>query len=253
MKLLITADPGARSNFVAAWLQDRLRPGLFDVGTQIGGGFIKCHTDWNNQQASNFPGKKIRLQTSFDMLHLHLYLFLMKNVYPQIPTMDPDQFSFAVTNKLIESAKEWFLHDQQIDQSLYGRVLTIADTFKRDCMIDLYQWYNGSLPVGDYVMVLDDVNQINLVSLPANHSCCISALILEKEHRLGLCEIERAWSLSEIYENTASDQLYATIDQVIHPDNYGRSDVFGQGVNETTKKLAQTYAASKSEDSHGTV
>lgn len=239
MNLLITADPGARSNFVAAWLQDRLVPGLFDVGMHIAGGFIKCHTDWNNEQARVFPGRKIRLQTSLHMLSLHLYLFLIKNVYPQITTMDPNQFSFEVTNKLIESAKEWFDHDRQIDTALYGRSISFADTFDRNCMIDLYRWYNRLQPSQNYVKILDDINYRNQISLSINHSCSISALILEKEHRLNLLEIERAWSLAAIYATTNQDELYATIDGTIHKDNYSRSDLFGMGVNQITRTLSQ--------------
>jgi hypothetical protein len=237
LNLVITADPGARAHFIAAWLQNQLISGLFDVGTEIIPKFTKLHNDWANEQVLILPGRKIRVQPSYHMLYLHMYLFLIKNVYPQIPTMNRDQFSFDVANKMIESGKEWFYHDQQIDIALYDRTMTFADTFDRNYMIDLYQWYNNSPPTEQYIQILNEINNNNQIILSKNHSCNVSAMILEKEHRLGLREIERFWSLSDIYSSVEIEQLYDTIADAIHKDNYGRSDKFAVGINEMTAKL----------------
>ena len=237
MKLLITADPGARAHFVATWLNNDLQKPVFDVGSKIHTPFLKQHTDWDNKIAEKFAGTKIRINTSFQMLDLHLYLFLTKNVYTQIPDLDQNQFGFEITNKMIESAKDWLYHDQQIKTSYYDHVMRFSDTFDTDYMINLYRWFNGHRPAADYVRILSTCNQMNLITVPRNHSCTVAAMILEKERRLNLPEINRYWSLMEIYRTTSPDDLYETISHAIHADNYGRSDLHGVGVNERTNQL----------------
>lgn len=232
---MICADPGARSNFVASWLYGDLTRPVFDVGSTIRTPFVKQHTDWNNKIAAQFAGKKIRIKTSFQLLDLHLYLFLIKNVYPQIPDLDQNQFGFDVTSKMIENAKDWLYHDRQIDIALYDHVMEFSHTFDTNHMVDLYRWFNGHQPAADYVRMLLSCNQVNQIQLPPNHGCAVAAMILEKEYKLNLPEIDRYWSLLEIYRTTPQDDLYETISQAIRADNYGRSDLHGVGVNERTK------------------
>lgn len=234
--LMICADPGARSHFVASWLQGDLIDSAFDVGLVNHTQFLKKHTDWNNCVAKQFNGKKIRIKTSFCMLDLHLFLFLIKNVYPQIPGLNADQFSFDVTTKMIESAKDWLYHDQQVELCCYDRVLSFSDTFDSDCMIELYQWFNDGAPSDDYIEILHSCNQANKMTLPRNHSCVIAAMILEKEHRLNLPEIDRFWSLLDVYAKTEQNELYDTITGLICHSNYGKSDLHGIGVNERTRQ-----------------
>lgn len=237
MNLLVTADPGARAHFVATWLNGDLCEPAFDVGSTIRTPFVKQHTDWDNKIAAQFAGKKIRIKTSFQLLDLHLYLFLIKNVYPQNPDLDQNQFGFDVTSKMIESAKDWIYHDRQIDIALYDHVIQFSDTFDTDHMVDLYRWFNGRCPAADYVSMLSSCNQVSQIQLPPNHGCAVAAMILEKEYQLNLPEIDRYWSLLEIYRTTPQDDLYETISHAIFPDNYGRSDLYGVGVNERTKQL----------------
>ena len=70
--LLIHADPGARSGFVSAWLQDDLAKAEFDVGISAGTKFSKIHTLDSVDQIKNFSGTRIRIRPSFDKLNLHL-------------------------------------------------------------------------------------------------------------------------------------------------------------------------------------
>jgi hypothetical protein len=237
LRLLIAADPGARAHFIASWLHKELLPGFFDVGRNIPTQFMKHHTDWQNCEAKAFRGKKLRVKTSFNMLHLHLYLFLVKNVYPQIPDLDRNQYCFDVTNKMIESAKDWFYHDRQIDETLYDRVMQFSDTFDVDFMRDLFHWFNNEIPSDEYVKVLQDINQMNSIELSKNHSCYVASMILQKEHQLNLPEINRFWSLAHTYETVGQDDLYDTIVRMICQDNYGQSDLHGIGVNERTRHI----------------
>jgi len=236
LNLLITADPGARAHFVAAWLTDRLEPNHFDVGiSSKSQDFVKNHTDWNNDFARNFSGVKIRVRTSFRKLYLHLYLFLIKNIMSE--DLDQDPYGLACVNKMIESAKFWFHHDNQVDESLYDHVLEFADTFDRDCMIDLYQTRNRKQPGDQHLQAMDSINQNNLANIDKNHACHIGAMILEKEHTLGLREIDRIWSLEQIYQTTSKENLFETISSSIYQDNYGTSDLHGIGVNKITRSI----------------
>jgi hypothetical protein len=79
MSLLIHADPGARSGFIAAWLNDNLEFAGFDVGTTANTFFKKIHQLENFDHLTKFSGTRIRIKPTFDMLALHLLLFLRKN------------------------------------------------------------------------------------------------------------------------------------------------------------------------------
>ena len=83
--LLIHADPGARSGFVAAWLHDNLANAGIDVGITAGTPFCKIHDLNNNETIKNFQGKKIRIKSTFDLLNLQLLLFLRKKFLFSFP------------------------------------------------------------------------------------------------------------------------------------------------------------------------
>jgi hypothetical protein len=78
LKLLIHADPGARSGFVAAWLTNKLDSVTFDVGLELCPDFVKIHklTDYN--QIKNFNGTTIRIQPQVEFIDLLCLLFLRK-------------------------------------------------------------------------------------------------------------------------------------------------------------------------------
>ena len=78
MGLLIHADPGTRSGFVAAWLQDKLDTAGFDVGATTNTSFFKIHNLDNHQTIKSFNGTKIRIKSTFKLLNLQLLLFLRK-------------------------------------------------------------------------------------------------------------------------------------------------------------------------------
>ena len=235
--LMICADPGARAHFVASWLLGQLRASSYDVGSNISCEFTKYHTDWGNETAKNFIGRKIRIRTSENQqaLALHSYLFLTKNVYPQIPEFPRHGFDFVTTNKILETLKDWRWHNSQIDYSCYDTVVDFQDTYCFDFMINLYQLYNNRYPDKIEIENFEKTNELNRPMIDANHSCSIATLIFCKERDLGLKEIDRFWSLENIYQITDRSCLYDTVNAVIKDSNYGVSNLHGIGVNERTR------------------
>jgi hypothetical protein len=220
MGLLIHADPGARSGFVAAWLQDTLDTAGFDVGHTTNTSFFKIHNLDNHQTIKSFNGKKIRIKSTFKLLNLQLLLFLRKNVHVQLPNFTKDEFSLETFSKVYIFAKECFDNETQVDYSLYNYALTFDDTFNMDKLINLYYQYNKKYPTNkqiDFAIVNNDINQI---SLERNHACSIAAMILETESAMNLLEKNRCWSLPVIYQTTPVTELYQTIKSKITSNNY---------------------------------
>ena len=233
---MISADPGARAHFVATWLLGQLRASYYDVGSYISCRFTKSHTDWGNNTVRNFQGKKIRIKTSKNQqtLALHLYLFLTKNVYIQMPEFSQNGFDFVTTNKILETLKDWRWHDSQIDYSCYDMIVEFEDTYCADIMINLYKQYNSRYPDNIEILNLKKTNKLNHIIVDPNHSCSIAALIHCKERDLKLKEIDRFWSLENIYDTTERSCLNKTVNDIIKDSNYGVSDMHGVGVNERT-------------------
>ena len=71
INLLIHADPGARSGFVAAWLTQKLNSVQFDSGVTLNPKFLKIHKLDNVQRITNFNGKKLRIRPTLIMIDLH--------------------------------------------------------------------------------------------------------------------------------------------------------------------------------------
>lgn len=219
--LLIHADPGARSGFVAAWLTNRLSKLAFDSGANLRPPFRKIHKLDNVADIVNFTGIKIRVRPSITTIDLHSMLFLRKNVYLQIPNFTRDEYSLETFTKLTHFAQEIFEWDKELDYSVYDIVLDFADTFDNNRMIALYRKVCGIDPTNEMIDMLIKTNEINNISIDQNHACSILKLCLTQEQKLGLKEEHRFWSIVDIYNSTAVDQLYNTVLESIVPANYG--------------------------------
>ena len=219
--LLIHADPGARSGFVASWLTTRLSKLTFDSGASLRPLYLKIHKLENVNDIKNFVGTKIRVQPKIESIDLHSLLFLRKNVYLQIPDFTQDEFSLETFTKLTHFSQEIFEWDQELDYNLYDIVIDFADTFNNDFMIALYKKVVGTNPTSDMIDMLIKTNELNCIPIDQNHACSILKLCLLQEQKLGLKEEHRFWSIVDVYNTTAIDQLYATVLKSIVPSNYG--------------------------------
>jgi len=219
--LLIHADPGARSGFVAAWLTNRLSKLAFDSGVSLQPSFCKIHKLENITDITNFTGIRIRVRPSISTIDLHSLLFLRKNVYLQIPDFTRDEYSLETFTKLTHFAQEIFEWDQELDYNLYDIVMDFADTFDTDRMIRLYKEVHRVNPTNDMIDMLIRTNEINNISIDQNHACSILKLCFTQEQKIGVKEEHRFWSIVNIYNSTPVDQLYSTVLQSIVPANYG--------------------------------
>lgn len=221
ISLLIHADPGARSGFIAAWLTNRLTKLAFDSGIRLAPQFSKIHVLNDVEVLKNFVGTKIRVRPSIETIDLHSLLFLRKNVYTQIPEFTRDEYSLETFTKLAHFSQEIFDWDSELDYSLYDIVLNFSDTFNHDYMIDLYKKVVGIDPTQDMIDMLIKTNELNNIAIDKNHACSILKLTLMKEQQLGLKEEHRFWSIVDAYNSTPVDQLYDTVLKLIAPSNYG--------------------------------
>ena len=259
MRLFISADPGARSVFTGSWLCGLLKNAYYDVGAEIDPQIdinnfthptspshhgptpvTKCHDDWQNLQAKSFSGIKIHIEMSgsVEMLAVHGHLFLIKSVYKFIPQFPRNPYSIETVYKIHEAFKNWEHHADQIDHSLYDFVLHFEDTYDLEIMTDLYQKIRKIPPSAQEIDAFKATSQLNRPKLDPNNGCVLAALIHLREKKLGLKEIDRFWSLSEIMMHTPKVDWYQTIEHTIDPANYGRSQFHGQGINDITAKLA---------------
>lgn len=221
MNLLVCADPGARSHTLAGWILGTLSRSVFEPGIVFSQNFDKVHDDFGNTRAKKHTGVKIRIRPGYAKLSTHLYLFLIKNVYTQIPNFSRNQFDLETATKVSEAAKYWFGHDQQIDNKIYDYVINFEDTYNLDLMIDLYYQIWKKYPEKNTIEILDQTNDLNNPVLDKNHACMVSAMVLEKENQLGLKEDQRFWSFPDLYQTVPESQLYDTILSHITPENYG--------------------------------
>jgi hypothetical protein len=230
-KLLIHADPGARSGFVAAWLTNCLTRLAFDSGYNLNPPYLKIHkvnnaTDFKNfvgtiNNIKNFIGTKIRIRPGLETIDLHSLLFLQKNVYQQMPDFTRDEYSLETFTKLTRFSQEIFEWDHQLDYSLYDTVINFADTFDNDFMIALYKNIIGTDPTSGMIDMLIKTNELNRIPIDKNHACSILKLCFTQEQKLGLKEEHRFWSIVDVYKTTPIDQLYDTVLKSIVPTNYG--------------------------------
>ena len=219
-KFLIHADPGARSNFLAAWLTDNLKDAGFDVGETTHTKFVKIHTLDHVDRIINFPGIKIRIKSSFDKLNLQLLLFLRKNVHVQMPNFTKNEFSLETFSKVYIFAKECFEHDASLNYLHYDHVIDFCDTFNLEKLEELYVKCNGCYPAVDHISCMLKNNELNQILIEKNHACNIAAMLLTVETKMNLEEKNRLWSLPEIYNTVNTNELYDYIQSSIKATNY---------------------------------
>ena len=221
MNLLIHADPGARSGFLAAWLTGKLTELHFDAGASINPKFTKIHYLDNANTLTKFNGIKIRIRPTFTKLDLHTLLFLRKNVYTQIPNFTRDEYSLETFTKLAVFVEENFDWDSQLDYSHYTHVINFEDTFDINCMIDLYKNLNNSMPSRTEIDMLHLTTELNNIAIDQNHASSIVRLTVEKEAQLALKQQHRFWSIVDLYNTVPISELYDAVDRAITPANYG--------------------------------
>lgn len=221
MNLLIHADPGARSGFVAAWLTDKLVRSSFDVGREARACFRKLHNLTRTQDLTDFTGVKIRIRPTVDAIDQLSLLFLRKNVYTQIPDFTRNEYSLETITKLIEFSKEIFARDNELDYTLYDHVIDFSETFDAGSMTALYAAVNYRPPTEKMIETLSETNLMNHIPIDRNHACAVMKMIFQREQALGLVEEHRFWSIVDIYNRTPVDQISDTIYHSIKPDNYG--------------------------------
>jgi hypothetical protein len=221
VNLLIHADPGARSGFIAAWLTNRLLTLAFDSGASLQPPYFKIHKLSDANIIKNFAGIKIRVRPSIETIDLHSLLFLRKNVYDRFPNFTRNEHSLETFTKLTHFAQEIFEWNQELDYSLYDIVLDFADTFNTDYMIALYKKVWSIDPAPDMIDMLIKTNELNQIPIDKNHACSMVKLCFTQEQKLGLKEEHRFWSIVNVYNTTPVDQLYDTVLQSIMPENYG--------------------------------
>ena len=222
-KLLIHADPGARSGFIAAWLENNLTTAGFDVAATTKLSFLKFHYLDNSDVIKKFQGIKIRIHSEFYLLNLHLLLFLRKNVHLDIPNFTKDEFSLETFSKVYVFAKECFDYDKKIDYSLYDYKINFADTYNIQKLIDLYYQINQQKPSDNHIDLAIQLNKMNQIELDTNHACNIAAMILETESNMNLLESDRLWSIVDVYQTTPIEKRYQKIKSLIVAKNYVNS------------------------------
>lgn len=221
MNLLIHADPGARSGFLAAWLTDKMVRVSFDSGLELQPQFVKIHHLDNPNNIKSFNGIKIRIKPNLEYIDLLSLLFLRKNVYAQLPEFTKNEYSLETFTKITEFSNEIFQWDSALDYSLYDYVIDFSDMFDNEYMKKFYTTITGKMSTNESINILEQTNKINQISINKNHACSIVKLILLLEQKLNLREEHRFWSVVDIYNSTPVDQLYETVYNSIRPENYG--------------------------------
>jgi hypothetical protein len=222
VKLLIHADPGARSGFVGAWLQSNLNGRRFDVGefSMHGSNYFKIHDCIDSTVIKNFDGIKIRIRPSRTLLHLSMLLYLRKNVHVQHPDFSKDEYDLETWTKVYTTHKTWLEQDSRYDLSLYDYVIDFEDTYNLEKMSSLFVKVNNR-PPGDLMLKQFDLNNaLNYIELDPSHSCVLAALVLNKEHKMGVGEEGRAWSICDIYQDYSKDQRHQALCDRLTLNNY---------------------------------
>ena len=138
----------------------------------------------------------------------------------QIPSFTHNEYSLDTFTKLTNFSQEIFKWDQELDYKLYDIVVDFANTFDTEYMINLYRKIVGQLPTQEMINMLVKTNDLNQISIDKNHACSILKLCLTQEHKLGLKEEHRCWSIVDVYNTTPVDQLYDKVMNSIKAENY---------------------------------
>jgi hypothetical protein len=223
--LLIHADPGARSGFLAAWLTDTLTRVSVDAGSELNPPYVKIHKLENINDIKLFNGIKIRIKPNLEYIDLITLLFLRKNVYKLIPDFTRDEYSLETFSKLTRFSNEIFHDDAELNYEVYDYVIDFKDTFNTDCMKEIYTKVTGKVADSSMIEILEKTNIVNNISIDKNHSCSIVKLVLTQENKLQLKEEHRYWSIVDIYKNTATEQRYDAVLKSIVASNYNFSNI----------------------------
>ena len=221
MNLLIHADPGARSGFVAAWLTNKLTSLHFDSGSNLKAPYRKIHKLDHANEIKQSTAVKIRIRPTIEHIDLLSLLFLKKNVHTQIPTFTKNEYCLETFSKLANFSKEIFQWDSELNYSLYDYVINFEDTFDNDFMIEFYKKLTGTMPNQGLIDMLIKTNKLNNIHIDQNHACSILKLTIMREQELGLKEEHRFWSIVDIYNTTPVEKLYDVVFESIRLDNYG--------------------------------
>ena len=203
MKLLIHGHPGSRLGFVAAVLQDKLSNNLFDVGRAQPVNYVKLHT-FDQRIVSAFAGVKICINTTFNLLDRHFFLFFQKNVLGSMDPIIKKVFQNLhitdrqILDKMFYALNHNWLPDVNITQhKLYDYHINFEQTFDIEYMCDLYFQINQTLPSSKLIEAMQTTNQVNSPTIDQNHSCRVAAEILRFEHTNDLTEQDRSWNLNQ--------------------------------------------------------
>jgi hypothetical protein len=219
---------------VAAVLQDKLVDRLFDVGRTIYAeiDFVKLHT-FDQNIVSTFSGTKICINTTFDLLHLHFFLFYQKNVLESIDPVIKKVFQDLhitdrrVLDKLFYTFNSNWISDANVTQhKLYDYHINFEQTFDIEFMCDLYFQINQTLPSSRLIEAMQTTNQINSPMVDLNHSCRVAAEIVKFEHTNNLTEQDRSWNLNQVCGFTDDgvsldpNNLYENVMSKLSPEFY---------------------------------
>jgi len=188
---------------MAAVLQDKLVDGAFDVGKTIPMDYVKLHM-FNQNIISTFSGVKIRINTTFDLLHLHFFLFFQKNILGNPdPEVKKDFQNLHISDRRILDKvfyalnSDWLPDANATQHKLYDYHINFEQTFDIEFMCDLYFRVNRTLPSSRLIEAMQTTNQINSPLIDQNHSCRVAAEILKFEHTNNLTEQDRSWNLNQ--------------------------------------------------------
>jgi hypothetical protein len=205
LKLLIHGHPGSRLGFVAAVLQDTLMNNMFDVGRGQPVNYVKLHT-FDQRFVSAFAGVKICINTTFDLLDRHFFLFFQKNVLggsigPAITKVFQNLHvtDRRILDKMFYSLNSDWLPDASATQhELYNYHINFEQTFDIEFMCNLYFQVNQTLPSSRLIEAIQTTNQINSPTVDQNHGCRVAAEILKFEHSNNFTEHARSWNLNQV-------------------------------------------------------
>jgi hypothetical protein len=220
----IFAPPGARCGFLATFLNQKLTKDAYDVGRELNYAsgkldFVKTHVYDKNIYKNDIT---VRINLSYDSIDQMLFLFLHKNIYRWEPNFTKDEYSIETFTKLYRQAiseikQEKFLKDSNIK---FDIEMEFKNTFNVGYIFELYKSINGKLP-----STKERKNAILSMSksspyIPINHASNIVKLIINKETKLNLNELNRKWDINNIFQNTDTKKLYNTVNNIIKGSNY---------------------------------
>ena len=217
----IYAPPGSRLGFLNAFLTNNL---TVEFETKLGPRFYKMHhyTDGEEFFTLSSIQTRIRIDLSYDLVDRLTYLFLHKNVYPQLPDFTKDPYCLESFTKLtrylgMELDEEKIIDDNKL---MFDYRFPFKETFNIDSLITLYQNINNEYPPKSLIVKANETIKLNQPQINKNHACSIVQLVFQKERELGVLEKDRHWSIVDAYNNTPTEELYNTIDELITIDNY---------------------------------